>query len=92
MLLPARRNASADTSYGPVSVCLSVTSRSSIETAERIELVFGKIVSSDLFYTVLLLHRPLVQFLSKTKGKLISWMDYWSEPTVVSGTSQNNLC
>ena len=29
------------TSHGPVSVCLSVTSRSSVETAERIELVFG---------------------------------------------------
>ena len=29
------------TSHGPVSVCLSVTSRCSIETAERIELVFG---------------------------------------------------
>jgi len=28
------------TSHGPVSVCPSVTSRSSIETAERIELVF----------------------------------------------------
>jgi len=39
---PARRYASAATSYGPVSVCLSVclsvTSRCSIETAERIEL------------------------------------------------------
>jgi len=35
--------ASAGTSHGPVSVCvcLSVTSRSSIETAERNELVFG---------------------------------------------------
>jgi len=32
------------TSHGPVSVCLSVTSRCSIETAERkrIELGFGK--------------------------------------------------
>jgi len=33
------------TSYGPVSVCVclcpSVTSRCSIKTAERIELVFG---------------------------------------------------
>ena len=29
------------TSHGPVSVRLSVTSRCSIETAERIELVFG---------------------------------------------------
>jgi len=58
MLLPARRNASAGTSYGPVSVCLSVclsvTSRSSIETDERIEqLVFDKGAFSDLSYTVL---------------------------------------
>ena len=35
----------SDTSYGPVvsvclSVCLSVTSRRSMETVERIELVF----------------------------------------------------
>ena len=29
------------TSHGPVSVCLSVTSRCSSKTAERIELVFG---------------------------------------------------
>jgi len=29
------------TSHGPVSVCPSVTSRSSTKTAERIELVFG---------------------------------------------------
>ena len=29
------------TSHGPMSVCPSVTSRSSIETAERIELFFG---------------------------------------------------
>ena len=28
------------TSHGPVSVCLSVTSRCSVETGERIELVF----------------------------------------------------
>jgi len=36
-VLPARRYSSAGTSYGPVSVCLclSVTSRNSIETAER---------------------------------------------------------
>ena len=40
-ILPARRYASAGTSYGPVSVCLSVTSWCSIETDERIELVFG---------------------------------------------------
>ena len=40
LLVPARRYASAGTSYGPVSVYLSVTSRSSVETAERIELGF----------------------------------------------------
>jgi len=55
--LPARRYASAGTSYGPVSVCLSlclsVTSRSSIQTAERIELVFGMGASFDLSYSVL---------------------------------------
>jgi len=43
--LPVLHYAGAGTSYGPVSVCLSVsvfvTSRSSVETAERIELVFG---------------------------------------------------
>jgi len=43
--LPARRYASAGTSYGPVSVCvcisLPVTSRCSIETAVRIELVLA---------------------------------------------------
>jgi len=40
--LPARHYASAGTSLGPVSVsvCQSVTSRCSIETAERIWLVF----------------------------------------------------
>jgi len=36
--LPARRYASAGTSYGPVSV--SVTSQCSVETVERIGLVF----------------------------------------------------
>ena len=41
--LLALRYAGAGTSYGPVSVCLSVSvrSRSSIEMAEGIELVFG---------------------------------------------------
>jgi len=39
--LPARRYVSAGTSYVPVSVCLSVTSRSSVETVKRIGLVFG---------------------------------------------------
>jgi len=55
--LPARRYASAGTSYGPVSVCvcvcLCVTSRSSIETAEWIELVFGMRASFQLSYTLL---------------------------------------
>jgi len=43
------------TSHGPVSVCvcLSVTSRSSIETDERTGLVFGTGASFDLSYTVL---------------------------------------
>jgi len=36
-----------------LSVCLSVTSRSSIETGERIELVFGTGASFDISYTVL---------------------------------------
>jgi len=36
-----------------LSVCLSVTSRSSIKTAERIELVFGTKATLDLFYNVL---------------------------------------
>jgi len=37
------RYANAGTSYGPVSVslCLSVTSQSAVETAEGIKLVFG---------------------------------------------------
>jgi len=38
---------------GPVSVCLSVTSRCSTETAERIELVFGAWASFQPSYTVL---------------------------------------
>ena len=54
--LPARRHASAGTSYDPVSVsasvCLSVTSRCSIEMDGRIELVFGVQASIDLYYTV----------------------------------------
>jgi len=43
------------TSHGPVSVCvrLSVTSRSSTKTAERIELVFGMWASFHPSYTVL---------------------------------------
>jgi len=49
---PAQRYASAATSHGPVSVCLSVTSRSSVEMAERIELGFGMGASFHLSYTV----------------------------------------
>jgi len=48
-----RRYASAGTSYGAVSVCLSVTSRSSIETDERIKLLSGTGASFDLSYAVL---------------------------------------
>jgi len=59
--LPSRRHASADTSYGPVSV--SVTSRRSIETAEKIGLVFGTGASFGLSDTVLEILIP-----SKNKG------------------------
>ena len=56
-VVPARCYASAGTSYGPVSVsvCLSVsvTSRCSIETVERIWLFFGMGASFHLSYTVL---------------------------------------
>jgi len=50
-----RRHVSADISYGPVSVCLSVsvTSRSFIETAGRIELFFCTEAFFDLSYRVL---------------------------------------
>jgi len=41
------------TSHGPVSVSVSVTSRSSTKTAERIELVFGMRASFHPSYTVL---------------------------------------
>jgi len=41
------------TSHEPVSVCLSVTSRCSTKTAERIELVFGMWASFHPSYTVL---------------------------------------
>ena len=41
VFLAMRRYASANTIHGLVSVCLSVTSRSFVETGERIELVFG---------------------------------------------------
>jgi len=40
-------------SYGPVSVHLFVTSQSSVETHERIELVVGTEATFDLFYTAL---------------------------------------
>jgi len=57
ILLPARRYASADTSYGPVSVsvcvCLSVTSRCSVKRHEQINLLFGIEASSDQAYTVI---------------------------------------
>jgi len=61
--------ASADgLSCGPVSVCLSVclsvTSQSSIETTERIELIFGKETSFHLSYTVLKRNSRI----SKNKG------------------------
>jgi len=50
--LPVRRYASTSTSYGPLSVCLSVclsvTSRCSIKKDGRIELVFRKKASFDL--------------------------------------------
>jgi len=57
VLLPARRYASAGTSRGSVSVsvCLSVTSRCSVETVERIELheVLSMVASFYFSYTVL---------------------------------------
>jgi len=57
-ILPARRYASAGTSYVPVSVCLSVclsdTRWSSIEIDERINVVFGMEASFDQSYTVVL--------------------------------------
>jgi len=48
-----RHYASMGTSYGPVSVCLFVKSQSSIETVERIKLVFGMRASFHTSYTVL---------------------------------------
>jgi len=60
LFLPALACRRAGTSCGSVSVslsvcvcvCLSVTRRSSIETAEGIELAFGIEASFDLSYTV----------------------------------------
>ena len=52
--ITARRYASADTSYGPVSVCLSVTSRCSVKRDGRINVVFGMEASFDQSYTVVL--------------------------------------
>ena len=51
----ATLDASANTSYGHVSVCvcLSVTSRCSVEVVGRIKLVFGTEASFDKSYTVL---------------------------------------
>ena len=58
MMIPARRCASAGTSYVCVyvclSVCLSVTIGVFFETAGGIELVFGMGASFYLSYTVLL--------------------------------------
>jgi len=53
LVLPARHYVSAVTSYGPVSVSLSVTSRCSVEVAELIRLVSGMGASFELPYTVL---------------------------------------
>ena len=52
IFLPARRYVSAGISYGPVSVCVSVTSRCSVEVVGWIELVFGMEASFDQSYTV----------------------------------------
>ena len=48
---PARRYASAGTSYGPAPVC--VTSQCSIERDERIDLLFVMKASFDQSHTVL---------------------------------------
>ena len=63
-ILPAQRYASAGTSCGFVSVCLSVclsvTGRSSIETAERIEPVTGTRASVGSSYIVLKGHAGVI--------------------------------
>jgi len=46
-----RHYTSAGTGCGPVSVCLSITSQSSVETDERIRLIFGVVASFVLSYT-----------------------------------------
>jgi len=52
--LPVLRYAGVGTSYGPVSVCLCPSQvGSSVETNERIELVYGMGASFRLSYTVL---------------------------------------
>ena len=69
------RYAGAGTSYVPVSVCLSVsvsvTSRGSVETAERIELVYGMGAPFRLSYTVLKGNSGI----SKNKGTFL-WNFY----------------
>ena len=65
LFLPARRYASAGTSYGPLSVsvsvclsvCLFVASRCSVKRAERINLVVGTRASFDQSYTVFYLQK-----------------------------------
>ena len=52
-----------------LSVCLSVTSRCSIETAEQIELVFGMSASFHPSYTVLKGNSVI----SKNKGTKSLW-------------------
>jgi len=51
--LPARRCASAVLVVACLSVCLSITSHSSIKTAKRIELVFGTEATLNLSFIVL---------------------------------------
>ena len=60
LFLSARRSASAGSGYGPLSVCLSVTSRSSIDTSERVGLLLGR--GFDL--------RPILQCVIKKFGYL----------------------
>jgi len=71
LFLPARRYASAGTSYGPVPV--SVTSRCSIETAERLELVLAWELSST--YPTLCYHDIQVPPKTITSGTLLLTVD-----------------